>query len=61
MAFQTRAASIDMTSIELQESPAPTYRSTFQSEDWPLSPQSKNPYHQDVLAASSTPPNWSGK
>jgi hypothetical protein len=59
MAFQKRAPSIDMTSIELQSSPAPTYSSTLDAQDWPLTPPqhalfstaakgstSNNPFHQ---------------
>jgi hypothetical protein len=41
MASQKRAPSIDMTSIELEDvpSPAPTYSSTFHSQNVPITPQ----------------------
>jgi hypothetical protein len=62
MAFQKRAPSLDMASIELRSSPAPTYTSTCKAEDWPLTPQhtsfssgakgsmSNNPYYQSTTA-----------
>ncbi|KAF2036170.1 hypothetical protein EK21DRAFT_34532, partial [Setomelanomma holmii] len=57
MAIQQRAPSIDMASIELRNSPAPTYTSMRKSMDWPLTPEhdsfptakantSKNPHYQ---------------
>ncbi|KAH7075368.1 hypothetical protein BKA63DRAFT_296330 [Paraphoma chrysanthemicola] len=61
MSFQKRAPSIDMASIELRSSPAPTYTSTCRAEDWPLTPQrtsfppkahsstSNNPYYQSTV------------
>ncbi|KAH7090771.1 hypothetical protein FB567DRAFT_299573 [Paraphoma chrysanthemicola] len=60
MSFQKREPSIDMASIELRSSPAPTYTSTCRAEDWPLTPQrtsftpkahsstSNNPYYQSA-------------
>jgi hypothetical protein len=68
MAHQKRAPSIDMTSTGLHNvSPAPTYSSTFQSEDVSISPLqayfaatprngvSNNPYYQ--TAATKEPPS----
>ena len=68
MAYQKRAPSIDMTSIELHNvSPAPTYSSTFHSEDVSISPLqayfaatprngvSNNPYFQ--TSAAKEPPS----
>jgi hypothetical protein len=61
MAYPKRAPSIDMANIELRHvSPAPTYTSTFHSEDVPISPLqayfaatpksgiSNNPYFQTL-------------
>lgn len=72
MAFQKRA-SIDMTSIELQNSPAPTYSSTLDAQDWPLTPPphasfstaakgsaSTNPFHRP-LEVRSIPHNFTGR
>jgi hypothetical protein len=67
MAYQKRAPSIDMTSFELHNiSPAPTYSSTFHSQDAPISPLhayfaatpksgvSNNPYFQTVKEPPSS-------
>lgn len=62
MTFQPRQASIDMASVELHNSPAPTYNPTRKSQDWPLTPQhnhsgitSHNPCFQpDIPANKST-------
>ncbi|KAF1836887.1 hypothetical protein BDW02DRAFT_203109 [Decorospora gaudefroyi] len=71
MASQKRAPSIDMTSIELRNvSPAPTYISTFNTHDVPITPQhayfaptpksgvSNNPYYQST---TYEPPQPKGK
>lgn len=58
MAFQKRQ-SMDMASIELRNSPAPAYRPTFESQDWPLTPtkrtqspieRTNNPYYRSSTA-----------
>lgn len=61
MAFQKRAPSIDMASIDHRSSPAPAYSSTCKSQEWPLTPQhtqsstttngatSNNPYHHPAV------------
>ncbi|KAA8619166.1 hypothetical protein PtrSN002B_008587 [Pyrenophora tritici-repentis] len=55
MNFEQRAPSMDMTSVELRDmsSPAPTYSSTFHSEDI----SSTSPRHASVATSKSGTPN----
>jgi hypothetical protein len=54
MTFEPRAASIDMASIELRNSPAPAYSSTFKTQQHVRTDStSNNPYFQSATSTGS--------